>query len=98
MPRYIDAEVLKHVLNNSKYYGTKAGNAFADMIVECDAADVQEVKHGHWYMEQRRGREIVAMMPKTIETVYVCSECGRVEKQKEPYCNCGAKMDKEKQK
>lgn len=24
---------------------------------------------------------------------YVCSECGRTEKNKEPYCNCGAKMD-----
>lgn len=34
--RYIDAEELKHILNNSKYYGTKAGNAFADMITECE--------------------------------------------------------------
>ena len=34
--RYIDAEELKHILNNSKYYGTKAGNAFADMIAECE--------------------------------------------------------------
>ena len=34
--RYIDAEELKHLLNNSKYYGTKAGNAFADMITECE--------------------------------------------------------------
>ena len=34
--RYIDAEELKHILNNSKYYGTKAGIAFADMIAECE--------------------------------------------------------------
>lgn len=24
--------------------------------------------------------------------VWTCSRCGRLEKQKEPYCNCGAKM------
>lgn len=34
--RIIDAEELKHILNSSKYYGTKAGNAFADMIAECE--------------------------------------------------------------
>ena len=27
-----------------------------------------------------------------MRMVFVCSKCGRVEKQKEPYCNCGAKM------
>ena len=34
--RYIDAEELKHILNNSKYYGTTEGDAFADMITECE--------------------------------------------------------------
>lgn len=24
--------------------------------------------------------------------VFACSRCGRLEKYKEPYCNCGAKM------
>ena len=24
---------------------------------------------------------------------YKCSLCGRIENDKEPYCNCGAKMD-----
>ncbi len=24
--------------------------------------------------------------------VFTCSRCGRLEKYKEPYCNCGAKM------
>lgn len=47
MPKkYIEAEELKHILNNSKYYGTKAGNAFADMITECKA--VEERKKGFW--------------------------------------------------
>ena len=39
MRKYIDAEALKHILNASKYYGTKAGRDFADMITECDVAD-----------------------------------------------------------
>ncbi len=34
--RIIDAEELKHILNNSKYYGTTEGDAFADMIAECE--------------------------------------------------------------
>jgi hypothetical protein len=27
-----------------------------------------------------------------VRKVFVCSKCGRTEKRKEPYCNCGAKM------
>lgn len=26
---------------------------------------------------------------------YECSECGRFEEEKEPYCNCGCKMKEE---
>jgi len=44
--RIIDAEELKHILNNSKYYGTKAGNAFADMITECET--IKEHRKGKW--------------------------------------------------
>lgn len=44
--RLIDAEELKHILNNSKYYGTKAGNAFADMITECKPVEAR--KKGKW--------------------------------------------------
>lgn len=25
--------------------------------------------------------------------VYHCDQCGRMERKKEPYCNCGAKME-----
>lgn len=46
MTRLIEAEELKHILNNSKYYGTKAGNAFADMITECKT--IEERKTGEW--------------------------------------------------
>lgn len=46
-------------------------------------ADVAEVRHGKWIDK---------------ETCYVCSLCGRVERVKEPYCHCGAKMDGKEQK
>lgn len=42
MPRYIKAEELKHLLNASSYYGTKAQRDFCDMIMKCDTADVRE--------------------------------------------------------
>lgn len=56
---------------------------------EIPAADVTPVRHGQWI--------------ETVNTwthdyyenklIYKCSLCGRYEKLKEPYCNCGAKMD-----
>lgn len=60
--RYIDAEELKHILNNSKYYGTKAGNAFADMITECKS--IEERKTGKW-IDDGKG-------------LYMCSSCGKL--------------------
>lgn len=43
MPRYIDAEELKHKLNMSQYYGKKAAMDFCDMMTECDATDIVEI-------------------------------------------------------
>ena len=51
------------------------------------AADVEEVKHGHWIPT-----------PHSIginKTPYECSRCGMAAERKYPYCNCGAKMDGE---
>ena len=46
-------------------------------------ADFVEVKHGEW--------KCINNQHNYYE--YHCSLCGRVERQKEPYCHCGAKMD-----
>ena len=43
------------------------------------AADVVEVRNGEWI--------------RTMVGDYCCSLCGRYEEDKEPYCNCGAKMN-----
>ena len=55
-------------------------------------ADVEEVKHGAWldYIEQ--GTTVAGVSASGL-VGYRCSECGRYEGKKEPYCNCGAKMD-----
>ena len=51
-----------------------------DALDSVRAADVAEVRHGAWIDK---------------ETCYMCSLCGRIERLKEPYCHCGAKMDGE---
>ena len=88
MQRYIDAEKLKHILNNSKYYGTEDGDAFADMIADCDTENVAPVRHGKWVSKWVRD---VAM--------FRCSECGAWDGYRwHRYCyNCGAKMDEVKE-
>ena len=50
------------------------------------AADVAPVVHGRW-ISFLGGDHI---MP---ERYYRCSSCGREESRRQPYCNCGAKMD-----
>lgn len=48
--------------------------------------DVAPVRHGRWI--ERSDKDIISMTHP-----YICNLCGRVEMMKEPYCNCGAKMD-----
>lgn len=50
------------------------------------AADVAPVVHARWIARSDKG--IISMTHP-----YMCSRCWRVEMDKEPYCNCGAKMD-----
>lgn len=57
------------------------------VLKDIPAADVAPVVHGEWLKEVYRD-------PYGADwTRCVCSLCGRVEIKKEPYCNCGAKMD-----
>lgn len=50
------------------------------------ASDVAPVVHARWIARSDKG--IISMTHP-----YMCSRCWRVEMNKEPYCNCGAKMD-----
>ena len=48
MSRFIDAEKFKHIINNSKMYGTMEWHDVLEMLMEVPTADVVEVKHGVW--------------------------------------------------
>ena len=50
------------------------------------------VRHGRWIEKQEKDTFAGYLYS------YECSECGRVEQRKEPYCpNCGAYMNEEAQ-
>ena len=55
-------------------------------VSDAPAADVAPVVHGKWITRNDKG--VISMTHP-----YMCSRCWRVEMNKEPYCNCGAKMD-----
>ena len=73
------------------YYDTPdidlSGEKFEAAIFKIQAADVAPVRHGRWITKQEKDTFAGYLYS------YECSECGRVEQCKEPYCNCGAKMD-----
>lgn len=72
-------------------YGDDCNSGFSresikSAINTIPAADVAPVVHARWITRSDKG--IVSMTHP-----YMCSRCWRVEMNKEPYCNCGAKMD-----
>lgn len=58
-------------------------------------SDVEPVRHGEWREEFRsqKSPDGYFYWNTPQKKIYVCSICGREEIKKEPYCNCGAKMD-----
>lgn len=54
-------------------------------------ADVAPVVHGHWI---ETANTWTHDYDEASKRVYRCSKCGRIEKIQEPFCNCGAKMDR----
>ena len=94
MSRYIDADLL--LKNLKSQYGEDFGwqctvnmSDVGMMIEDAPAADVQEVKHGHWVqmVKIKKGREVRLVH-------WQCSLCGCfLGTNTANYCpNCGAKM------
>lgn len=107
MPKYINADNLyeklekryRQIVENyaefdAQQYIMGFGEAI-NAIKNEPAADVQEVKHGHWTICYKSAYKWAKCY---------CSVCGKpngvggiISNQKKPYCpNCGAKMDVEK--
>lgn len=98
MARYIDAEELQEeikslsvMLGGNSVFKT-AKESVLRIIDDQPTADVMEVKHGHWIEDIKEIVPLNGIVPIKTLVGYRCSECGRAEICKEPYCNCGAKM------
>jgi len=110
MAEYIDrVEFREHI--DKVYPFTKEGQKNAEYdyakgiflyeLLRTPVADVAPVRHGHWILYKETvettvfaGGHIYAKGD-VVPYGYVCSECGRWESNKEPFCNCGAKMEDE---
>lgn len=83
--RPVDADALSQSIQDGP--GTEMQKFFADVCVStAPTLDVAPIVHGRWVLRNDKG---------TISMThpYMCNRCGRTEMFKEPYCNCGAKMD-----
>ena len=85
---FVERETLLDVIKNNvapMYY-----KDCLECIVEAPAADVVEVKRGHWKMEKRKN-----LWGEYMDAI-VCSECGGISQHglKTKYCSrCGAEME-----
>ena len=83
--RLIDANALLDLFTAGRTILTP--NKMRVLLAEAPIVDAVEVVHGQWV-------EKYVYDPDPHDRVrYKCSICGRIEVGKEPYCNCGAKMD-----
>ena len=89
MARYIDVDALKN--DGHPCWHDGRGNIYYE-VDHAPIVNVQEVKQGHWKEFDRYVCNSDDKPIAKIGTVYVCSECGREEPNKEPYCHCGADM------
>ena len=96
--RYIERKLLRKLMLEAgeiaEYKGVIHHVVPISIIDNAPTADVVEVRHGEWLPDY----EIFVNEPfdtyaDRIQTGWKCSLCGKVECEKEPYCNCGAKMD-----
>lgn len=98
MADYIDREKIFSIWRSMP--APASVTSLAAAISQTPAADVVEVRHGRWVPEIHHTYLPVeyddAGGPILHEyTSYRCSLCGREETKEEPYCHCGARMDKE---
>lgn len=83
---YIDRDAIP-------YFFTEDGTrliAFKDYVDKVPDSDVEPIKRAEWLPYTEYYADDYSEC--NIRKVWTCSRCGRLEKYKEPYCNCGAKM------
>lgn len=102
MSRYIDAEKLKEKLDDfismsQTYTEYDCGyddcfTAIQDTLADIPTADVAEVKHGEWKIEEYKNH-LNVVCPNCNKEFYVYKQ-GQYRIDRSNYCpNCGARMD-----
>lgn len=89
---YIDVDKFADAICDFSAIDEHSANAVILLLRRQPIADVVEVKHGQW-LDNIEKTSTVAGITKDFAIGYKCSLCGRTEINREPYCNCGAKMD-----
>ena len=84
-------DIYRVIAGHSYYHGDRILAALTCIVEGKEVnpvrpADIAPVVHARWIARSDKG--IISMT-----YPYMCSRCWRVEMDKEPYCNCGAKMD-----
>lgn len=90
MAEYIEREAFMEFWNK-EFRHLYPNDKYLVALANFSAADVVEVRRGEWKEETEYYSDDYSEC--NVRKVFACSLCGRTEKQKEPYCNCGAKMD-----
>ena len=95
MPKYIHSGNFARRLCNFEAIDEHSANAVISLLYREPAADVAEVKHGHWIYH------IDTLFPE--DSKQECSVCHEEENMRsilnDNYCpNCGAMMDEERNK
>lgn len=85
MSEYIEREATKRFFNEN-FGGVSHAIIATKLLDAIPSADVAPIIHARWITRSDKG--VISMTHP-----YMCSRCWRVEMNKEPYCNCGAKMD-----
>ncbi|MBQ8390954.1 MAG: hypothetical protein IJX50_00205 [Clostridia bacterium] len=97
MARYIDIEGAGIGKANREQFlvpeFADGWNAVLKILEKEPTADVVEVVHGYWIEDIKEIVPLNGIVPIKALVGYRCSVCNRAEFNKEPYCNCGAKMD-----
>lgn len=89
--RPIDSDALKVRMFRSEEFNRDTGSFDLPVvpwhdIEDAETLDYAPVRHGEWIEDELE-------YPEEVIFRYKCSECGRTELVKEPYCHCGARMD-----
>ena len=89
--RYYSESLLRSLAYEDDVNGNCDGTIDFTIIDSISGADVAPVVHGEWKEETEYYADDYSEC--NTRKVWACSLCGRTEKIKQPYCNCGAKMD-----